>query len=212
MKSVRKWTVALTALVATVGVCPSVFADDEDKADDGWVELFNGKDLTGWKISEDGKWKVEDGKIVVSGARSHLFSKREFKDFELKAEVMTTPGSNSGIYFHTKFQESGWPDLGHEAQVNCTHKDPVKTGSLYNVKKNFECPHEDNKWFTYDIKVEGQHITLTIDGKTIVDYTEPTDVEGGRKLSSGSIALQAHDPGSVVYYRSIKIRPLNESK
>ena len=94
--------------------------------------------------------------------------------------------------------------------MNCTHKDPVKTGSLYNVKKNFECPHKDNKWFVYDIKVEGQHITLTVDGKTIVDYTEPTDIEGGRKLSSGSIALQAHDPGSVVYYRSIKIRPLNE--
>lgn len=200
------WAVVAIAC-CSVGV---VQADDKATDEDGWVELFNGKDLTGWRFNENGKWKVEDGKIVVNGERSHLFTKREFKDFELRAEVMTTPGSNSGIYFHTKYQESGWPELGHEAQVNCTHKDPVKTGSLYNVKKNFECPHKDNKWFVYDIKVEGQHITLTVDGKTIVDYTEPTDIEGGRKLSSGSIALQAHDPGSVVYYRSIKIRPLNE--
>ncbi|WP_166828274.1 3-keto-disaccharide hydrolase [Thalassoroseus pseudoceratinae] len=207
------WKLSVWAVVAIAcGSFGAVYAEDKAADEDGWIDLFNGKDLTGWKISENGKWKVEDGKIVVSGERSHLFTKRQFKDFELKAEVMTTPGSNSGIYFHTKFQESGWPELGHEAQVNCTHKDPVKTGSLYNVEKNFKCPHEDNKWFTYDIKVEGQQITLKVDGKTIVDYTEPTDIKGGRKLSSGSIALQAHDPGSVVYYRSIKIRPLNESK
>ena len=104
---------------------------------DGWISLFNGKDFTGWKISDSkqAKWRVEDGMIVANGPRSHLFTIREFKNFEFKAEVKTTPGSNSGIYFHTKYQESGWPVVGHEAQVNVTHGDPVKTGSVYGVVK-----------------------------------------------------------------------------
>jgi hypothetical protein len=200
------------ALVACLALAAPAIAADKDEVDESgpWFVLFNGKDLNGWKISEDGKWKVEDGKIVANGPRSHLFSEKPYKNFELKAEVMTTPGSNSGIYFHTKFQESNWPELGHEAQVNCTHGDPVKTGSLYNVVKVFDCPHKDNEWFTYTIKVQGQKITLKVNDKTTVEYTEPKDVTGGRKLSSGVFALQAHDPKSVVYYRSIKVRPLPE--
>jgi hypothetical protein len=185
------------------------FAVAEEK-EEGFVSLFNGKDLTGWKFNEDGKFKVEDGKIVVSGPRSHLFTEKEYKNFEFKAEVMTTPGSNSGIYFHTKFQESGWPEQGYESQVNVSHRDPVKTGSLYNVVKLLETPAKDNEWWTQHIIVNGKKITIKINGQTVIDYTEPDDVKGPRRLSKGSIALQAHDPQSVVYYRNLRIKPLPE--
>ena len=152
--------------------------------------------------------RVEDGMIVANGPRSHLFTVREFKNFEFKAEVKTTPGSNSGIYFHTKYQESGWPEIGHEAQVNVTHGDPVKTGSVYGIVKLYETPAKDNEWWTQHIIVKGRNIVIKINGKTVIDYTEPEGVKGLRKLSKGSMALQAHDPKSVVYYRNLRIKPL----
>ena len=180
----------------------------EDK--DGWIQLSNGKDLTGWKIGDakQGKWNVEDGTIVANGPRSHLFTIEEFKNFEFKAEVKTTPGSNSGIYFHTKYQATGFPETGHECQVNVTHRDPVKTGSLWGVVKLYETPAKDNKWWEQHIIVRGRNIVVKIDGKTVLDYTEPAGVKGGRKVSSGSFALQAHDPKSVTYYRNLRAKRL----
>ena len=179
-----------------------------EQAEDGWIKLFNGKDFTGWRISEKGKWKIEDGLIVCNGPRSHLFTDEEFKNFIFKAEVKTTPGSNSGIYFHTKFQEEGWPDKGHEAQVNVSHGDPVKTGSLYNVVKKLKTPAKDNEWWTQTVIVKGRQIIIKVNDEVVVNYTEPENVEGGRKLSQGSFALQAHDPKSVVYYRNIRAKRL----
>lgn len=181
-----------------------------EESKDGWIQLFNGKDFTGWKISEDGKWKIEEGQIVANGPRSHLFTGQEFKNFIFQADVKTTPGSNSGIYFHTKFQEKGWPEQGHEAQVNVTHKDPVKTGSLYNVVKNFKTPAKDNEWWTQTVIVKGQQIIIKVNDKVVVNYTEPKDVNGGRKLSQGNFALQAHDPNSVVYFKNIRAKRLPE--
>lgn len=184
---------------------------------DGWIALFNGKDLTGWKANEKpDQWKVEDGAIVAHGQRSHLFyvgsdpeHPPEFKNFHLKAEVMTAPQSNSGIYFHVKWQDSGWPSTGYECQVNTTHKDPVKTASLYNVVKNFVAPSADNEWFTEEIIVEGKHIVTKVNGKTIADYVEPDSLGPKHpRLDKGTFALQAHDPGSTTRYRSVQVKPL----
>jgi hypothetical protein len=201
----------LTAVpLALLVSLPAVAGEKSKDLEKGFIRLFNGKDLTGWKISENGKFRVEDGMIVVNGARAHLFTLREFKNFEFRAEVMTTPGSNSGIFFHTKYQETGWPAIGIESQVNVSHGDPVKTGSLYNVKKLFKTPAKDNKWWTQTIIVQGQRIIIKINDETVIDYTEPKEVEGTRKLSKGAFALQAHDPQSVVYYRNIRVKPLPE--
>ena len=182
-------------------------------AEEGWTNLFNGKDLTGWTASENkNSCKVQDGKIVLFGPRSHLFYTGDFNDgiftdFELKLEVMTTPGSNSGVYFHTKYQEKGWPGKGYEAQVNNTHKDPKKTGGLYAVKDNFKAPVSDNEWFDYNIIVQGKRIQIKINGKTITDYTEPEGLNRpNRQLDKGTFALQAHDPKSKVLYRVIKVK------
>ncbi len=204
-------TSAVTLLVTGTLFFTAVQAGEKDE---GWISLFNGKDLSGWRISDkdQAKWRVEDGMIVANGPRSHLFTEKQFKDFEFRAEVKTTKGSNSGIYFHTKYQETGWPEYGYECQVNVSHRDPVKTGSLYGVVKRFETPAKDDQWNDIYIRVKGKHILIKVNGQTTVDYTEGDKVDPKfphRRLSRGSIALQAHDPGSVVYYRNLRIRPLD---
>lgn len=186
-------------------------------SDPGYDDLFDGKSLAGWKVGEnESSWKVVDGAIVAHGPRSHLFyvgndpsKPQEFKNFRLFAEVRTKPKANSGIYFHTKYQDKGWPAQGHEAQVNNSAGDPVRTGSLYNVVKNLEAPAKDDEWFTEEVIVQGNHIVIKVNGKTIVDHVEKTDeIKDGRKLSSGTFALQAHDPESEVHYRAIRVMRL----
>jgi len=203
-------------------VCVFIFlagcqpAEKMSVKEEGWESLFDGKTLNGWKASENkNTFSVRDGMIVAAGSRSHLFyvgpiQNANFKNFELKAEVMTKPGSNSGIYFHTEYQETGWPSKGYEAQVNNTHTDWRKTGSLYAVKDVNESPTKDNEWFTEHIIVRDKRIIIKVNGKTMVDWTEPEDfaLEGqpGRKLSSGTFTLQGHDPKSVVYFKNIMVK------
>jgi len=187
---------------------------------DGWISLFDGMSLDGWRASEHkDSCKVEDGVIVAGGGgRSHLFydgpvENHDFKNFELKLEVMTQPGSNSGVFFHTQYQEVDWPAKGYEAQVNNSHEDWRRTGSLYAVKDLDTSPVKDNEWFEYDIRVRGKKIVFKINGETVLDYTEPNsppqpDPTRDRLLSHGTIALQAHDPGSIVRFRNIRIKPL----
>lgn len=190
-----------------------------EQSNEDWVSLFDGETLDGWKANENTEtFSVKDGKIVADGPRSHLFytgdvENHNFTDFEFKADVMTTPGSNSGIYFHTEYQETGWPAKGYEAQVNNTGTDPRRTASLYAVKDVAEAPAEDGEWFTMHIKVQGKQIVISVDGETMVEYTEPDNVErpedmAGRILSSGTFALQGHDPESVVYYKNLMVKPL----
>ena len=188
---------------------------------DEWVSLFDGKSLDGWKVGNHPEtFKVEDGMIVVNGETAHLFydgdvKNHDFKNFEFKADVMTTPGSNSGIYFHTAYQEAGWPSKGYEVQVNNSHTDWRRTGGLYAIEDVKEVFVKDNEWFTEYIKVQGKHVTIKINDKTVVDYTEPENVVrpadmAGRVLSSGTFALQGHDPKSKVYFKNIMVKPLDE--
>ena len=148
-----------------------------------WVSLFDGKSLTNWKVGENANtFSVENGTIVAHGPTAHLFyegdvHQHNFKNFEFKADVMTTPGSNSGIYFHTEYQESSWPKKGYEVQVNNSHTDWRRTGSLYAVQDVKEVYVKDNEWFTESFKVEGKHVTVKINDKTVVDYTEPDNVK-----------------------------------
>lgn len=188
---------------------------------EGWISLFDGKTLNGWTASENkDTFKVQDGMIVASGPRSHLFytgpvQNADFTNFEWKADIMTLPNSNSGMYFHTQYQETGWPDKGYEVQVNNSHSDWRRTGGLYAVADVRQSPAKDNQWFTQHIIVRGKHIIVKVNGITTVDYTEPDSVAQtgyagmpGRKLSSGTFALQGHDPGSTVYFKNIMVKPL----
>ena len=193
----------------------NLFAQD----DDGYKTLFNGKDLTGWKVSENpDSIVVEDGAIAIKGKRAHAFYVGEdgdasFKNFHFKAKVKTAENANSGIYFHTEYQQEGWPTKGYECQVNNTHKDPKKTGGLYAVQDNFEAPVKDGEWFDYDIIVKDKHIVLKINGETISDYTEPENPQreekmAGRLLDQGTFAIQAHDPLSYAWFKDIKVKTL----
>ena len=189
-------------------------------AESSFVSLFNGKDLTGWKPNEEPEtWYVKDGAIVAHGKRSHCFYLGEFhnhsfKDFELKVDVMTEPGSNGGVYVQTAYQDQGWPGKGFEIQVNNTYKsDPRKTGSIYEVKDNGAEVAQDNKWFEEDIVAKGDSITVKVDGKLVAQWTQPADWAGtknfvGRRIGAGTIALQRHDPGSTVHYKNIRIKIL----
>lgn len=177
----------------------------------GWVKLFNGKSFDGWKVGENAStFQIEDGAIVVFGPRAHLFydgpvQNHQFKNFEYKATVMTKPGANSGMYIHTEFQQDGWPSKGYEIQVNNSHTDWRRTGSVYGIQDVKEPPAKDDKWFTQHIIVNGNKITVKVDDKVINEYTVPA--EGG-KLSTGTFALQGHDPKSKVYYKDIMVKVL----
>ena len=188
-------------------------------AREGWTSLFDGATLKGWKAAENPQsFTVKDGAIVASGPRAHLFYAGEFEahdftNFELAAEIMTNPNSNSGIYFHTAHQEKGWPAKGIEIQVNNSFPDPIKTGGLYGLTPPAAPPAKDGAWFTLRVTVVGKRVVTSVDGAPIAAYTEPTPAPapaGGfdRRLSRGTFALQAHDPGSTVRFRRIAVRPL----
>jgi len=194
--------------------CSSV----KQKKLDGWISLFDGKTFNGWKKNQNPEtFTIENGAIKVAGPVSHLFydgsvSNHNFKNFEFKAQVMTKPGANSGIYFHTAFQQEGFPGKGHEVQVNNSHSDWRRTGSLYAVQDVKETYVKDNEWYEEYIMVKDKNVTIKINGKTVVEYTEPDNVAkeniGGKAISDGTFALQGHDPGSVIYYKDIMVRPL----
>ena len=207
----KKWIVSITAFIFLT----SLTTEYKTK----WVSLFDGKSLEGWKVGNNANtFSIEDGTIAVNGNVAHLFydgsvQDHSFKNFESRADVKTLPGSNSGIYFHTEFQQSSWPQKGYEAQVNNSHTDWRRTGSLYAIEDVRETYAKDNEWYTEYIKVEGKNILIKINGKTVVDYTEPSNVkrpEGmkERVLSKGTFALQGHDPKSKVYFKNIKVRVL----
>lgn len=209
--------VAMTAF----GAAPLASADE-------WIPLQDGKSLAGWKTAERPEsWIVEDGVFVSRGERSHLFyvgkvGKHDFRNFEFQAEVMTSPGSNSGIYAHTKWQGPGWPEAGYELQVINSNPPAEKmggyveykmTGSIYAVRNHWQAPVADNVWFTYRIRVVGKTIQTFINGTLVCEYAEPLnafrpDDKKGRLLGSGTFALQAHDPGSIVKYRNMKVKIL----
>lgn len=183
-----------------------------------WISLFDGRSFDGWKESEGPSFTIENGAIKVAGKRSHLYydgpvQNHLFENFEIKMQVMTRPNSNSGVYFHTKFQQKGFPDDGFEVQVNNSHRDWKRTAGLYDIKDTAATFVKDDEWFELGIRVEGKHVVTKINGQTIIDWTEPENAvapEGhpGRLIKPGTYAFQAHDPNSVVYYKDIMVKPL----
>lgn len=191
----------------------------EDR-DAGWVQLFNGKDLTGWKVypSGTGQWKVEDGAIFGSGMPSHLFTERgDFENFHYRIEAKINDGGNSGQYFRTQFGP-GFPK-GYEAQINSTHRDPIKTGSLYpgfnprlprDVREKLlvrEQLVKPDEWFTQEVIAQGNHIVILVNGKKTVDF-----VDENNTYTKGHFAIQQHDPGSKVWVRKVEVKELPRAK
>jgi hypothetical protein len=180
----------------------------EKKALRPWKQLFNGKNLDGWKVypSGTGNWKVDDGILVGSGPASHLFSERgDYVNFIFRIEAKINDGGNSGQYFRTAFGP-GFPK-GYEAQINSTHHDPAKTGSLWgfvNVTKTSVKPDE---WFTQEVTADGAHIIIKVNGQTTVDF-----VDQRATYEKGHFALQVHGPETVVKFRKIEVQELPPSQ
>ena len=251
-------TAARTVLLAlplslVAAACPVGVGRAEDKkTEEGWVQLFNGKDLTGWKIPDppsgqfkavketknaegkvvafvgvmkDGKdgtpgkevvlWQVKDGLLVGGGPASHIFTEVEADDFKYRVEAKINDKGNSGQYFRTKF-EGGFPP-GYEAQINATHGDQIRTGSLYpdgrtklgQFRKDItvlkDAPHKSDEFFTQEVIAEGNHIQIFVNGKKTVDFTDPNST-----YTKGHFALQGHDPGSVMTFKKIEYKPLKK--
>jgi hypothetical protein len=189
------------------------------KTEPGFTQLFNGKDWTGWKVANEASFRIEDGAIVANGSAGHAyydgpFMNHAFRNFELKVDIMTKANSNGGVYVLTQFQEKGFPSKGFEIQVNNSYaKDPVRSGSLYHLSDITEAPAKDDEWFTEHIIVKDNTITVRVNDKQVVQWTQPAEWATDPKLSRrvmtpGTVALQAHDPGSTVHYKNIRVKPL----
>ena len=236
---------ALFATVALASLPVSPVSAEDKKADDGWVQLFNGKDFTGWKIPDppsekfkgvkevknqagkvtafigtlkDGKevtlWQVKDGKIVGGGPSSHIFTDTVADNFHYRVEAMVNDKGNSGQYFRAKFGP-GFP-AGYEAQLNATHGDPIKTGSLYpSFKLTPEdrkkilvmntAAHKPNEFFTQEVVADGNHIQIFVNGKKTIDFTDPN-----KTYMKGHFALQGHDPKSVMTFKKVEYKPIKK--
>src|SRR3984957_2296080 len=196
------------------------------KADQPWIDLFDGHSLDNWRPSENkASWKIIGGSLAADGPRSHLFytgpvKNANFKNFELEVDCLAHHECNSGVYFHTAYQEKDFPINGFEVQVNNTatgegtYRERKKTGSLYGIRNIYKQFIPDDQWFKTHILVRGKNVQIRLDGMLVVDYVEatppiiPPAEETGRFLDRGTFALQCHNDGSRALFRSVRVRPL----
>ena len=218
MKKTLIVVLALILLPAFVAAQNKQLTDKEKE--EGWVSIFDGKTLEGWKNNEQEEgFYVKDGCITGKGGRNHLFFMEEIGDFELKIDCKINKGGNSGLYFHAPWVEANWPVQGFELQINSSHTDPVKTGSLYNIISIPKAPHGDEEWFTYYVTVKGSVLTVRINGEVLYTYSDPVEkamkdkgqdgpiTEANKRISQkGHIALQQHDPESIPQFKNIFLR------
>ena len=222
----KRQLLILTVMVACVLMnCRNVIAGD------GWIQLFNGRDLFGWKANvHPDSFQVVDGAIrahcTSDQHRSHLFYVGDsdelvrFTNFELVVVFRGEPVSNSGIFFHTDMSTRDAKmhlAKGYEVNLNNSPRERQKTGSLYAVVGVNEPSIDDTEWTTLHLTVRDKQMVVRLNHKKVVDYTEPEDVQrpasrSGRLIDpdGGAIALQAHDPGSVYYFKEVRIRELPE--
>ena len=170
---------------------------------DGWISMFDGKTLEGWKAGDNPEsWKVVDGAITGDGERSHLFwMVRECENCEFRAEVRLNHSGNSGMYVRAAFGP-GFPK-GYESQVENTSSDPQRTGSLYGMSKVLDQLVADDTWWTQTVIAHGNHIVITVNDKVVTDFVDQKNT-----YTKGYLALQQHNQGSVVQYRNLMMRPL----
>jgi hypothetical protein len=187
---------------------------DEPTTATAWTTLFDGKTMDGWEKvgKEDSHWKVEDGALAGSGTQSMLvYTKQKYKNFRYRVEAKINDGGNSGVYFRAK-RKPTFKD-GYEAQVDSTHKDPIRTGSIYGMCHVYQQHVKPGDWFTYEIEVrddvwrkrEMTRIKITIDGNELYEFLDFNKTHG-----EGHFAFQQHDPGSKVHIRKVEVQPLED--
>ena len=217
MKRIATLLLALGILVTAQTAVVAQLTEEMKR--DGWVAIFDGTTLEGWKPNEPGSsggFKVENGAIVGFGNKNHLYYVgEEYQNFELKIDVNINKGGNAGVYVKSQWQDNAWPTTGFELQVNSSHGDPQKTGTIYNIVKIFKAPHGDDEWFTYHIICRGNEIEVKVNDETLYVYVDQSRSRGAeiteqtkRISQSGYIALQQHDPGSIGQFKNIFVKKL----
>jgi len=209
------------ALSALFLVLPAAAEEKkEDTKDAGFVQLFNGKDLTGWKThpKDKAKWEVKDGAIVGTGPAGHLYTERgDYENVHFRIEAKISDKGNSGQYIRATFT-NGFPP-GYEAQINSTHGDKIRTGSLYPDGRDKYTDEEKKKmvildqlvkpdeWFTQEVIGVGNHIIIMVNGKKTVDF-----VDEKNRHKKGHLAIQQHNDGSVITVRKAEVKELPATK
>jgi len=220
MKRITTLLLALGILAAAPAIAVAQLTEEMRR--DGWVSIFDGRTLEGWRANEPGgtgNFAVENGILVGTGGRNHLYFMERLTNFELKIDVKINNDGNSGVYIKSQWQDNAWPTTGFELQVNGSHRDPQKTGSLYDIIHYLEAPHGDDEWFTYHIICNGNRLECRVNGRTLWVYVCPMERGGvpqgdnitpqNKRISqSGYIALQTHHQGSIVQFRNIFLRRL----
>ena len=187
------------------------------KPSNQWVNLFDESSLSGWTPNELAKgedtavWTNNKG-IVKGSAQSekkghgHLFSPRSYRNFHYRAEIKVGEGGNSGMYFRTQ-KGQRWPK-GFEAQINSTHGDRVRTGSLYYINKVFTQEAKPDTWFTQEVIAYGDHIVIKVNGKVTTKVKIPAPGFEHLNYKEGHFAFQFHDPACRVELRNVMVREL----
>ncbi len=184
--------------------------------DSPWVSLFDGKTMDGWeKVGKpDSNWEVQDGALAGSGSASMLVcTKGPFKNFKYRAEVKINDKGNSGLYFRCT-RKPGFSD-GYEAQIDSTHTDPIRTGSLYGMCHVYKRLVEPDAWFTYELEVRDDiwrgkamtRIKISVNGDELFEH-----LDFATTFKEGHFAFQQHDPGSKVLIRKVEVMELPEAK
>jgi Domain of Unknown Function (DUF1080) len=213
----RRWMA--TGLVALGCLAPALAGgDDKPASEAGWVSLFDGKTLEGWTPMPTSKqvshWEVKDGVLEGSGGPSMLYSPRgDYKNFKYRAEIKINDKGNSGMYVRTP--KGATFMNGYEIQVNATHRDPIKTGSLYTLVHLEKAVVPPDTWFTQEIEVSdvnyrGKMVTkfrISVNGELLFEY-----LDHNRLWKEGHFAFQQHDPGSKVSIRKVEVMELPPTK
>ena len=179
-----------------------------------WQRWYRTDDLVdAYNTRASESFRLDGDNLIVEGGQRNLFYDGQiaggyFKNFEFKVDVYTNPGSASGIYFHTHYEEDGTPAYGYEAQINASRAGESKTGSLVGASEVKTTPHRDKEWFSYYIKVDGRKVTVKVNGETVNEFTEPAGADRTSRLRQGTIALESVGSDSRVQFRNPMIRLL----
>lgn len=210
-----KTKVVLLAFVAACICSPSIAQESKiAESETKWEQLFDGTSMDGWEKvgKKDSHWAIEDGLIVGSGTQSMLVcTKGTYENFRYRVEAKINDGGNSGVYFRTTRKPSFRE--GYEAQIDSTHKDPIRTGSLYGFCHVYEQLVKPGEWFTYEIEVrddiwrgrEMTRIKITVDGNELYEY-----MDFAKTWPAGYFGFQQHDPGSKVHIRKVEVQKLDD--
>jgi hypothetical protein len=207
----RRFIVGAALLLAGVAAFP--YAHQAFGQTDGWVTLFDGKNLDNFNQVGTANWHIADGAAVADKGNGFLVSKNTYADFQLRAEFWIDDVANSGIFIRCTNPDKIAGASAYEVNIWDARPDPTYgTGAIVNVGKVNPMPHAAGKWNVYEITAKGSTFTVTLNGQKTVDGAQDT------KFASGRIALQhglglkdakgVESDAGTVKFRKVEIKPL----